>query len=148
MIHSSARLALALALAVAGCAHRSVRTPRPGDDVLAIEPPSARPEPGDSLDAGACHCPTFDTEELPEISARAPCEYPPGAREAGIHGVVLLRALILADGRVGRTNVLRSIPALDAAAEACVRRWRFKPGRCCGHDAATWVAIPVEFKLH
>ena len=52
------------------------------------------------------------------------------------------------DGEVKDVKVVRSIPELDEAAMAAVRRWRFKPGTKNGVPVATWVAIPVRFSIH
>jgi len=86
-------------------------------------------------------------EELPEaIEKRVPV-YPEAARRAGIDGVILVQALVRADGSVGETRIVKSIPALDAAAAECVMRWRFKPGMSHGKPVAVWVGIPIKFSL-
>lgn len=54
-------------------------------------------------------------------------EYPASARDAGISGVVILEVRVEGDGRVSQARVLRSIPALDAAALEAVGQWRFEP---------------------
>ena len=73
-------------------------------------------------------------------------EYPDLARQAGAAGTVVVQALIGRDGRVADTRVLKSIPLLDAAAEAAVRRWRFKPAQSGGAPIETWVSVPVMFR--
>ena len=50
--------------------------------------------------------------------------YPPIARDASVQGVVILEALIDADGRIVDARVLRSIPLLDEAALDAVQQWR------------------------
>jgi TonB family protein len=87
-------------------------------------------------------------EGLPEIITRVDPVYPLAARRAGVDGTVLVQALVGADGRVKDTKIIKSIPALDAAAVAAVRQWVFKPGRSNGRPAPVWVAVPVKFTLH
>jgi protein TonB len=85
---------------------------------------------------------------LPEqLTAPAP-EYPKAARDAGIQGVVLVMAWVKTDGMVDSTRVVRSIPALDAAAVQSVKRLRFKPAMAQGKPVAVWVGIPVRFTIH
>ncbi len=86
-------------------------------------------------------------DELPEAIQRVAPEYPAEARRAGIQGTVMVQARVLPDGSVGETLLVSSIPALDAAAVACVKQWRFKPGAAEGRPVAVWVGIPVKFVL-
>ena len=97
----------------------------------------------DSL--GRCAC--AGAQQLPDLYPHDACEYPASARNARIQGTVLVMAFVLSSGRVAKTRVLRSIPALDDAAQACVKTWPFLPGRCCRRPAGAWVAVPVDFKL-
>lgn len=94
--------------------------------------------------------------ELKQVS-RAPAvlkqvtpDYPRRARSQGIEGLVLVRLIIGADGRVepDSTRILRSVPELDAAAIAAVSQWRFSPalGRT-GQPVRVIVEIPVQFSL-
>ncbi len=87
-------------------------------------------------------------QELPEAVARVAPAYPTVAREKGISGTVMVQALVGSDGGVHDTRVVKRIPLLDAAAEASVRQWRFKPARANGRPVSVWVAIPVQFTLH
>ena len=84
----------------------------------------------------------------PEPIRRVPPRYPKEARKARIEGEVLVQAWVGVDGQVGETRVLRSVPGLDAAAVAAVRQWQFEPALDCWRQpVATWVALPVAFKL-
>src|SRR5262249_237198 len=69
----------------------------------------------DSL--GRCPC-AAAAQQLPDLYPHDACEYPASARAAGIQGSVLVMAFVLSSGRVAKTKILRSVPALDAAAEA------------------------------
>jgi TonB family protein len=81
-------------------------------------------------------------EELPEAIEKPPAEYPPGV---AIDGTVLVQALVGTDGLVKEVKVIKSVPELDAAAVAAVKRWRFKPATTNGKPLAVWVAVPVRF---
>ena len=83
--------------------------------------------------------------ELPVAIERAAPVYPDAARERGVSGTVMVQALVLADGSVAETRIVRSIPELDTAAAEAVRKWRFKPAMSGQNPAAVWVGIPVKF---
>ena len=74
-------------------------------------------------------------------------KYPQDAFVRRVQGTVELEILIDKTGRVIGTRVLKSIPALDAAAIACVREWRFRPARHAGEPVATRALAPVTFRI-
>ena len=86
--------------------------------------------------------------ELPEAVERVAPAYPEAARQAGVSGTVMVQALVLADGTVADTRIVKSIPPLDEAAASCVRKWKFKPARNNEGPTAVWVGVPVTFSLH
>lgn len=86
-------------------------------------------------------------DELPEAIRRIPPIYPAPARSAGVEGIVLVMALVGKDGLVKDTRVEESIPLLDAAAEAAVAQWIFKPAIADKKPIATWTSVPVRFDL-
>jgi protein TonB len=75
--------------------------------------------------------------------------YPASARRVGAQGTSLLRVHVLADGRIGEVLVQESAghPDLDQAAVDAVKRWRFEPARRGQEPVATWVLLPVQFRL-
>ena len=93
--------------------------------------------------------PVREVAAPPELVERVVPDYPPRARAMQIEGQVALEVVIDRDGRVEEAvRVTRSIPALDAAAIAAVRRWRFRPAH--DHDGRTVrviMEIPVRFVL-
>ncbi len=97
---------------------------------------AARPAPTDFV--------ATDSPAEPVYTVAA--EYPDMARQAGTSGTVVVQALVGRDGKVAATRVLKSIPMLDGAAEAAVRRWRFKPAMSEGTPVETWVSVPVLFR--
>ena len=73
--------------------------------------------------------------------------YPALARLAHIEGVVIIEATIDEQGNVVRTQVLRSIPQLDAAAVDAVRQWKFSPTLLNGVPVPIVMTVTVNFKL-
>jgi len=75
--------------------------------------------------------------------------YPASARRSGIEGTARLRVEVLADGRVGEIQVEASAghPDLDRAATDAVKKWRFEPARKGAEAVASWVILPVEFRI-
>lgn len=87
-------------------------------------------------------------DELPEAIRKVSPTYPPDALASRMEGTVVVQALVDVDGRVADTKVVKSVPALDAAASAAVLGWTFKPAMANGQPVAVWVAVPVKFSLH
>lgn len=91
-----------------------------------------------------------DMTEPIRISGPEP-EYTEEAREQGVHGVVILQAVVDEDGDVGHVHVLRPLEPLssgltDSAVEA-VRQWKFKPAEMDGEPVAVIYALTVKFAL-
>ena len=131
---------------------KTMNLPRAGMTTIAPMPPPGtasgetgfRPDPGQLPESQ----PPGRVDLLPEVTLRFPPEYPEAALRAGIQGTVSVMALVLADGTVGETRVVKSIPALDAAAVAAVKQFRFTPAAAAGKPVAVWTGIPVKFTLH
>jgi protein TonB len=85
----------------------------------------------------------------PTLAHRVPPEYPRRARARGIEGLVLLAVVVGRDGMVeGSPSVRASVPMLDEAAVAAVRRWRFRPARDAGGAPVRVIMeVPVRFVL-
>lgn len=126
-----------------------------------VPPPARRAAPGPvRLDAGAGALPD------PSLGARAtgavvppaaaaeghrnaPPEYPPDSRRRGEEGVVRLMLSIAADGQVTEAELAASSghAALDRAALAAARRWRFRPATQAGLPVAATLGTAVHFRL-
>jgi TonB family protein len=74
-------------------------------------------------------------------------EYPADARAAGVQGVVVIDCLIDTTGHVASTRVLRSVPALDAAALDAVRQWEYQPVLLNGAPVPVLMTVTVNFTL-
>jgi len=68
---------------------------------------------------------------------------------AKLQGLVTMRVLVGADGRVRDVQVTRGIGlGLDENAVHAVRGWQFLPAKDAeGHPAATWITIETVFRL-
>jgi periplasmic protein TonB len=73
--------------------------------------------------------------------------YPRVAQTARIQGVVILEAVIDAQGRVAAARVLRSIPLLDQAAVDAVQQWTFTPALLNGAAVPVVMTVTVNFTL-
>jgi len=83
--------------------------------------------------AGAC----TEPPGKPEPTLKTDIEYTEEARAAGIEGRLVLRVTVDATGLVSDVIVVTGVdPALDAAAIATVKTWRFRPALACGKPVA------------
>jgi periplasmic protein TonB len=123
-------LVLGLLLAACATGGMSARTART----------KGQPEPADAVRAGAAS--EADQPPRPVYIVRP--EYPPDA--VRVEATVSLKVVINEEGRVVGWHVLTPRSALDEAAIACVRQWRFKPAMHDGKPVATPAILPVEFK--
>ena len=86
-------------------------------------------------------------DKPPKLKASAKLIYPEAARKMGIEGQVVLLIHIGKDGKVNETKTVKSIPELDDAAIATVKKVKFKPAEYEGKPVSVWVRFPVNFKL-
>jgi protein TonB len=94
----------------------------------------------------------FEAREVdrePRLVSRVPPIYPYSARRRGINGEVVVRFLVDTSGRVNKLTIVRAQPKgiFEQAVEQSINRWRFKPGYFQGRPVATWVVLPIRFKL-
>ncbi len=75
--------------------------------------------------------------------------YPKSARRRGHEGTVLLRVLVLEDGKVGEIELLgpSGYTVLDESALKAVKNWVFIPGKKAGKEISSWVEVPIKFQL-
>lgn len=90
------------------------------------------------------------TEKLPDFVSYMKPEYPSIARQAGLEGTVVVKALVDKNGAVRDAKVARSsgYAALDNAAIDAAYKNTFTPGIQNGYPVACWVTYRVEFKLN
>ncbi len=157
-------------LAPAAGVARVLRTlkPKPAADVEAVVFKVERgPSPDVTNDTktgepilAAAVAPTLALSNVTQAADSAPAfqgaalgnaapRYPYAARVRGVEGDVLLRVVVLPNGKaVDVTLRITSGSALlDRAARDAVRRWRFRPARRAGQTVVGWVDVPVSFRL-
>lgn len=90
-----------------------------------------------------------ETRARPVPGACAAPEYPSRERRLGVEGVVEVLVRVAADGSVESADVETSsgAGALDEAALAAVRRWRFEPATTAGVAVPDAVVQRVRFRL-
>ena len=76
-------------------------------------------------------------------------EFPTVARKLGTAGSVVVKFLVKTDGSVIRASILEANPEglFDQSALDAIQKWRFTPGIYQGNAVATWVILPVHFRL-
>ncbi len=94
---------------------------------------------------------TAMTEETvdrkPQVTYRAPIEYPEEAVNNGIQGYVVVHLLIAKDGGIKLAKVLDSEPqgVFDQTVLNAIQDWRFTPARYKGEPVQVWVKQKVRF---
>ncbi len=92
--------------------------------------------------------PVMDYDSPPVPIKMTQPVYPQDAFVKKIEGTVIVEIYIDIHGNVVRTRIIQSIPALDAAAIATVKQWRFKPARKGGKPVPTMARAPVGFRIY
>jgi protein TonB len=144
-------------------APKPVVTPRPH-----IQAPPATPRVATTTDEGSTpvppvvNTPTIEpTTQTPPVVNTAPVEatlayrsspltFPSEAIRRHLHGTVLLRVLVDADGKPVQVDIAQSSgqTLLDRSArEQVLANWRFQPATVQGHAVQAWAKVPVSFEL-
>jgi hypothetical protein len=122
------------------------RVAQPGDP-----DPAARSPETILAEARAKRTPTeegylrlYDVAPMPY--QRSAPDYPDDARRSLFEGGVFVRARVDSVGRLAELSAQGSVsPQILTAAEACVRRWRFRPALKDGRPVGCWLGLPVHF---
>ena len=83
-----------------------------------------------------------------EVTSKPDPVYTREARRVGVQGVVVLKVLLLANGKLDRVRVVRRLPygltenAIRAACEI-----KFKPAIKAGQPVSQWVTLEYAFRL-
>lgn len=121
---------------------------KPPDVVPEITPEVAVAEEpsGSTISTAPTDASAIPTTKSFSIKTRVDPPYPPASRRAGEQGTVLLEIIVAPSGVPTEVNVARSsgYSALDDAAVAAVRKWRFSTNS--GSNYAR-LQLPVTFKL-
>jgi protein TonB len=105
----------------------------------------------EGVDGGCRGCtgigPVERPDEPPRLLNQVKPVYSHDAFVKKIQGDVLIEAWIDTRGDVVKAKILRSVPALDAAALASIRQWRFIPARHHGEPVVTIIHATVHFGI-
>jgi protein TonB len=110
-----------------------------GPGVIDLPPPAPAPPSGPVPIGGHIKPPARTKYVMPE--------YPEIARANKVEGVVILEAIIGADGKVASARVLRSKPLLEQAALAAVSAWEYSPTLLNGKPTPVIMTVTVVFTL-
>jgi periplasmic protein TonB len=89
-----------------------------------------------------------DVDVKAEITARPDPGYTREARRAAVQGYVVLKLLLLSDGKLDRVRVVRPLPyglTENAIRAAC--KIKFKPAMKAGQPVSQWVTVQYLFRL-
>ena len=84
----------------------------------------------------------------PQVLYKVDPEYSEEARKAKYGGTVLIKLVVLPDGKAADIKVVRSLGlGLDEKAIEAVEKWKFKPGMKNGVAVPVMATIEVNFRL-
>jgi protein TonB len=117
--------------------------------------PGAATSPGLAAEDTTAALEEREVEDAPELLFRDQVgrdivrEYPESLRQSGVEGTVVLRMRVNVRGGTNSVSIARSsgYPQLDEAARGVARRMRFKPAQLNGGPVASWVTLPVDFRI-
>jgi protein TonB len=81
------------------------------------------------------------------LGSNTPPPYPQEARAAGKTGTVILKVVILADGKVADVQVMRGDEPFASEAVKAVKGWKYEPARFKGQAITVYRIIQIPFKL-
>jgi TonB family protein len=115
----------------------SEQNPGAASKGAAIEPGAAADSATPAQDDGVA---------VPERISGTAAVLPVEAKAAGVSGPVVCEIVVDETGTVTDVKVLKSVPMLDAAAQAAVRTWRYTPSVVNGRAVAVRMTVSVEFQ--
>ena len=108
-------------------------------------PPVAQPAPPVVSPAPSPQVPPAYTVQPAEYIGGPRPAYPPAARDAHIEGVVVVEALVGADGNVKQAKAISGHRLLMTAASRAVLLWSFRPATINGKPVEAPVRVEVKF---
>jgi len=91
-----------------------------------------------------------EVEQIPRVIKTTEPAYPLSARRRNIEGKITVKFLVSITGEVSKPSVVSAEPEgiFEESVLNAVVLWRFKPGMYQGKAVATWMKLPVLFKIH
>lgn len=88
-------------------------------------------------------------DQIPQVRATVPPQYPFEMRRAGITGEVLVEFIVDTNGNVRNPFAVRSSQReFETAAVQAVSKWKFRPGKKGGRVVNTRMQQPISFSLN
>ena len=89
-------------------------------------------------------------EQIPKIIRTTEPVYPRSARSRNIEGKITVKFLVSATGEVTKPSIVSAEPEgiFEKNVLKAVSLWKFKPGTYKGKAVATWMILPVLFKIN
>ena len=90
-----------------------------------------------------------EVDQAPRVIKQERPVYPMVARRRNLSGKVMVKFLVDQQGRVTKPKILEAHPQgiFEESVLASVTKWQFKPGVYRGKEVATWVVLPIQFRL-
>ena len=90
-----------------------------------------------------------EVDQAPRVIKQERPVYPLVARRRNLSGKVTVKFLVDQSGRVVKPKILDAYPQgiFEESVLESISRWQFKPGIYRGKEVATWVVLPIQFRL-
>ena len=98
---------------------------------------------------GAAEFTVKQVDRPPVIMRKVEPEFPETARKMGLTGRVVAKLLVGTDGHVSKASILEAAPEgiFEQGVLKALKQWEFKPGSLKNRPVATWVVLPISFRL-
>lgn len=122
---------------------------QPVEEVVEKEIPEPTPREAKTEEKKLPPKPPGSPVQMPAYLNNKPPAYPEIARRNGYEGTVVLRVYVLPDGNPDKLEIEKEsgYSVLDNAAIKAVKKWKFKPATRGSKEIASWVIIPIKFRL-
>jgi protein TonB len=102
-----------------------------------------------SAAAGIQAAPTVDADYKAAYLNNPKPPYPAMAFKMRVEGTVILKVLILPDGKSSEVLIAKTSgnESLDRSALNTVSKWQFTPAKSQGKEISQWVNIPITFSV-
>ncbi len=73
--------------------------------------------------------------------------YPAEAQDARVQGVVIIEAIVGADGKVANARILRTVPMLSESSLDAVSKWEYRPVLLNGNAVPFMTTVTVNYAM-
>ena len=128
-------------------------TTSPSDSTMSTKTAGTNPggaaESSSLGDPGSREFGLGEVDRGPQILKQQKPAYPLLARRRNLTGKVTVKFLVDRHGKVHKPKILEAHPkgVFEQSVLDSITKWRFKPGVYKGREVATWVVVPIQFRL-